>query len=150
MKTLATLWRPGGGGRSIRRETMILGCAMLFVATACGRAPEASGRSAAATTGPSDVSDHGATSAGPGSLASPPSPAPTPTDKFMLSSPFPLTGEYVVTANADDRSLSVVPVGLASVAATVPLPSAPRTIATAPNSDRVFVASPAEQALALA
>jgi hypothetical protein len=68
----------------------------------------------------------------------------------MLTSPFPLTGEYIVTANADDRSLSVVPVGLASVAATVPLPSAPGAIATAPNSDRVFVATPAAQALALA
>jgi DNA-binding beta-propeller fold protein YncE len=127
---------------------MILGCAMLFVAaTACGRTPDAPGRKAVPATAPTEVSDDGASSAIPGS---PPSPSPTPTDKFMLTSPFPLTGEYIVTANADNRSLSVVPVGLASVAATVPLPSAPGAIATAPNSDRVFVATPAEQALALA
>ena len=74
------------------------------------------------------------------------SPAVAPTQlqphqagELTLRSPLPLSGEYIVTANRDDHSLSVVPVGLARVAATVPLDLAPRAVAAAPNSDRAFV-----------
>jgi hypothetical protein len=47
----------------------------------------------------------------------------------------PLQGEFVVTANQDDWTLSVVPVGLAKAVATVTLDAAPRSVTTAPGSD---------------
>jgi WD40 repeat protein len=52
----------------------------------------------------------------------------------------PLSGEFAVTANQDDHSLSVVPIGAAAVAVTVPLDVAPRAVAITPNSDVVFAA----------
>ena len=56
---------------------------------------------------------------------------------FGLHSPLPLSGEYAVTANLGDHSLSVVPIGAATVAETVSLDLAPRALGTAPNSDTV-------------
>jgi hypothetical protein len=50
----------------------------------------------------------------------------------------PLSGEFVVTANQDDHSLSMIPIGAAAVAVTVPLDLAPKAVGTTPNSDVVF------------
>jgi YVTN family beta-propeller protein len=70
----------------------------------------------------------------------------------VLRAPLPLSGEYAVTANLKDRTLSVIPIGLSKVVATVPLDIAPHDVATAPNSDRAFAtdASSSGQAIALA
>src|SRR5205807_1261303 len=77
------------------------------------------------------------------SVPIPSAPAPTPNPQqqaFGLHSPLPLAGEYAVTANLDDRTLSVVPIGAAAVATTVQLDLAPRAIGAAPNSDTVLAA----------
>jgi YVTN family beta-propeller protein len=52
----------------------------------------------------------------------------------------PLAGEFAVTANQDDHTLSVIPIGSALVATTVQLDVAPSAISAAPNSDTVLVA----------
>src|SRR5215469_14376347 len=70
-------------------------------------------------------------------------PAPTPNPQqqaFGMKAPLPLSGEFVVTANMDDHTLSVVPVGAAAVATTVQLDLAPIAVGAAPNSDTVFAA----------
>jgi len=74
-------------------------------------------------------------------LVSAPAPTPNPQQQaFGLHSPLPLAGEFAVTGNLDDRTLSVVPIGAAAVATTVQLDLAPRVIGAAPNSDTVFAA----------
>ncbi|HEV7666224.1 MAG TPA: hypothetical protein VGQ62_22005, partial [Chloroflexota bacterium] len=69
-----------------------------------------------------------------------------------LHTMLPLAGEYAVTANQDDRTLSVVPIGAASVAVTVQLDVAPHSIGAAPNSDLVLAtdSAPTTHAVALA
>src|SRR5438045_2375692 len=86
-------------------------------------------------------------------VASAPAPTPDPRQQaFGLHAPLPLAGEYAVTANLDDHTLSVVPIGAAAVAATVPLDLAPRAVGAAPNSDTVIAAdgSPSAHAVAIA
>ena len=46
-----------------------------------------------------------------------------------------------MTANEDDRTLTVVPIGLAQVAATVPLDIAPGQVGATPNSDLALVSA---------
>src|SRR5436190_1662585 len=79
-------------------------------------------------------------------------PPPAVQDAARYREPLPLTGEFAVTANQDDHSLSIIPIGLASVVATVPLDIAPRGVATAPNSDTALAAdaAPSSRALAVA
>ena len=64
----------------------------------------------------------------------------------------PLAGEFAVTANMDDHSLTVVQIGAAAVATTVQLDLAPRAVGAAPNSDTVFASegSPSSHQLAVA
>ena len=63
-------------------------------------------------------------------------PVPAGSDAQVgMRGALPLQGEFVVTANQDDRTLSVVPVGLAKAVATVTLDAAPRSVTTAPGSD---------------
>src|SRR5919199_6923360 len=85
----------------------------------------------------------------PTTVPAPSGPAPTPNPQqqaFGLHSPLPLSGEYAVTANMDDHSLSVVPIGAAAVATTVQLDLAPRAVGAAPNSDTVLVVGSAASA----
>src|SRR4051794_19314596 len=98
--------------------------------------------------------------------AAPPTPAATPTSVPVappaptvapgqqqaggMHSALPLQGEYAVTANQDDRSLTTVPIGAASVATTVQLDVAPGAIGAAPNSDTVFVGDSAASSHTLA
>src|SRR6266540_320995 len=58
-----------------------------------------------------------------------------------MRAPLPLSGEYAVTANRDDHTLSVVPIGLARAVATVSLDAPPRAVATAPDSDTAVTIS---------
>jgi len=93
--------------------------------------------------------------AAPTSVPQAAAPAPTPDPKqqaFGLHSPLPLSGEYAVTANMDDRTLSVVPIGAAAVATTVQLDLSPSAVGAAPNSDMVLAAnsSPSAHDVALA
>ncbi|MBV9133763.1 MAG: hypothetical protein JO318_13760, partial [Chloroflexi bacterium] len=88
-------------------------------------------------------------------VTQPSGPVPTPDPNqvpFGLHSPLPLAGEYAVTANMDDHTLSVIPIGAAAVATTVQLDLAPKAIGAAPNSDTVFAAdgAPSAHQLALA
>src|SRR5438132_4531918 len=72
-------------------------------------------------------------------VANAPAPTPDPRQQaFGLHSPLPLAGEYAVTANLDDHTLTVVQIGAAAVATTVQLDLAPRAIGAAPNSDTVL------------
>src|ERR1051326_906837 len=67
-----------------------------------------------------------------------PIPTPDPQQQaFGLHSPLPLAGEYAVTANMDDHTLSVVPIGAAAVATTVQLDLAPRAVGAAPHSHTI-------------
>src|SRR5581483_4981333 len=74
----------------------------------------------------------------PTAVPVPSGPVPTPNPQqqaFGLHSALPLSGEYAVTANQDDHTLSVLPIGAAAVATTVQLDLAPDAIGAAPNSD---------------
>src|SRR5207244_5365070 len=86
--------------------------------------------------------------------AAPPAPTPQPGQQQPggMHSTLPLAGEFAVTANQGDHTLSVVPIGSALVATTVQLDVAPRAISAAPNSDTVLAAdsSPSGHALAVA
>ena len=64
----------------------------------------------------------------------------------------PLVGEFAITANLDDHTLSVVPIGAAAVATTVQLDVAPRAVGAFPNSDAVLAAdgAPASHTAAVA
>ncbi|HEY3062510.1 MAG TPA: hypothetical protein VGL99_26350, partial [Chloroflexota bacterium] len=77
-----------------------------------------------------------------------PTPAATPgagavqtLGQAGMRSPLPLLGEYAVTANRDDRTLSVIPIGLAKAVATVSLDVPPHGVATAPDSDTAVTIS---------
>ena len=57
-------------------------------------------------------------------VPAPAAPAATPDPRqqaFGLHAPLPLAGEFAITANLDDHTLSVVPIGAAAVATTVQL-----------------------------
>src|SRR5919201_745281 len=98
-------------------------------AESTGAAAQSSG--AAATAEPTAIAP-----GGPAPTVAPGGPSPTPDPRqraFGVHAPLPLAGEYAVTANLDDHSLSVVPVGSATVAATVQVDLAPRAVAAAPN-----------------
>jgi hypothetical protein len=69
---------------------------------------------------------------------------------LLLRAPLPLSGEFAVTANLDDHSLSVVPIGMARAIETVPLDVAPYAVATAPDSDTAVTVPGAPEARALA
>ncbi len=79
-----------------------------------------------------------------------PSPTAATAGNVALSRPLQ-TGEYAITANRDDHSLSIVPIGLASVVATVPVEGAPLGVATARGPDRAFalIDSPTSSGLAV-
>jgi YVTN family beta-propeller protein len=102
-------------------------------------------------------------SPGPGEppAADVPSPAPRPARAAAAAVPSPspvagqslgtpVTGEFAVTANLDDRSLSVVPIGLAQAMPPVRLDVAPRSVATWMNTSRAVAAdgSPGADAVA--
>jgi YVTN family beta-propeller protein len=78
-------------------------------------------------------------------------PVAVPTTGGLATrSPLPLTGEFAVTANTEDRTLSVVPIGTASVAATVSLDNAPASVAAVPDSDTAVYAADGAAALGFA
>jgi len=77
-------------------------------------------------------------------------PVSAPAAAGGLRAALPLSGEYAVTANADDRTLAVVPIGLARVVATVPLDIAPSDVASAPDSDLAVIAASDSRSVALA
>src|SRR5581483_4067552 len=110
---------------------------LVALATACGSfaaSPSAAGTASAPAT---------STSRAAGTAARGPTPSVRPSpgaSATVLRAPLPLSGEYAVVASARDRTLSVVPIGLASVAATVELDVAPHSVATGPGSDQAFVA----------
>src|SRR6266566_1078338 len=82
-----------------------------------------------------------------------PTPVTTPSAVQQpggLRALLPLAGEYAVTANLNDHTLSVVPIGAASVAGTVQLDLAPSTIGAVPNSDTVLAADGSSSGHALA
>jgi YVTN family beta-propeller protein len=49
-----------------------------------------------------------------------------------------LSGEYAVTANAGDQTLSVIPIGQPAVATTLPLGQSPSDLAAGPNAPVAF------------
>src|ERR1051325_5652732 len=125
---------------------------LLTVAAACNSAPPGPnvGPTAASTPRPSPSPTPEATS-----IPVPAAPVPTPNPQqqaFGLHAPLPLAGEFAVTANMDDRTLSVVPIGAAAVATTVQLDLPPRSIGAAPNTDTVLAAdgSPSAHTVAIA
>src|SRR5438034_28700 len=87
-------------------------------------------------------------------VPAPAAPAATPDPRqqaFGLHAPLPLAGEFAITANLDDHTLSVVPIGAAAVATTVQLDVAPRAVGAFPNSDAALAAdgSPASHTAAV-
>ncbi len=84
----------------------------------------------------------------------PPAPTAVPGQQQRggMHANLPLQGEFAVVANQDDQTLSVVPIGAATVATTVQLDLAPRAVGAAPNSDTVVAADadPASHMLAVA
>src|ERR1051326_5971032 len=85
------------------------------------------------------------------SVVAAPAPTLSPQQQaFGLHAPLPLAGEFAVTGNVDDHTLSVVSIGAAAVATTVQTDIAPRSIGAAPNSDTVFVADGSGDAHAVA
>ena len=169
--TMPALVAPARARRSYRWTALGLGLAMVLAACTspaagtqpgstvvatprAAQTPQSTANSAssgaAATAEPTAIAPGGATpTIAPGG----PSPTPDPRQRaFGLHAPLPLAGEYAVTANLDDHSLSVVPIGAAAVAATVPLDLAPRSVGTVPNSDTAVAAddSPSAHSLAIA
>src|SRR6266542_3577952 len=146
--SLAARGSSAGSWLTSRRLLWLQAVAVLLViVTACSQS-----RASTRTNGsPSDRgagrSDAADASPAPAVVAS---PIPVASSGSALSTPL-RSGEYAVVANRDDHSLSIVPIGQASIAATVPLENAPATVATVAGPDRVFVASadPANQALAV-
>ncbi|HTD76589.1 MAG TPA: hypothetical protein VK898_03060, partial [Chloroflexota bacterium] len=144
--------------------TAIALVAAMALGAACGSPAAGPQPASAPAATPSAAATAEATAAAPSSGAAaiaqstavaPGGPAPTPDPRqqaFGLHAPLPLAGEYAVTANLDDHTLSVVPIGAAAVAATVPLDLAPRAVGAAPNSDTVIAAdgSPSAHAVAIA
>ena len=125
---------------------------LLALAAACSSAPP--GPTVAPTTASTPPAVPSPTPEAT-SVPVPAAPAPTPDPRqqaFGLHSPLPLSGEFAVTANMDDHTLSVIPIGAASVATTVQLDLAPRSVGVAPNSDTVLAAdgSPAAHSAAIA
>src|SRR5205823_4448415 len=79
------------------------------------------GPTSAATRQPRPTATAEATSE-PVPAAAAPVPTPDPRQQaFGLHAALPLAGEFAVTANLDDKTLSVVPIGAATVATTVQL-----------------------------
>ena len=129
----------------IRRQALspfVLHAALLLVVilTACSQ-----NQSGSTTSG-------GPRAGGAGGAAAPAAaPSPTPVaarPDAPLSLPLK-SGEYAVTANRDDRTLAIVPIGLGSVVSTVPLDGTPGSIATVAGPDRAFVASATDAGQAL-
>ena len=131
------------------------------VATSAAQGANAAGATPssaqAAPAGSGAAPDTGATpsTAEPAPAASSGAPAATPSGVVQpggLRALLPLAGEYAVTANLDDRTLSVVPIGAAAVAGTVQLDLAPSTVSAEPNSDTVLAAdgAPSGHLLAVA
>jgi DNA-binding beta-propeller fold protein YncE len=136
--------------------TRVIAVSLLSVAlgSACSGAatrPDV-GPTSAATRAPLATPTAEATSA---PVPVPAAPAPTPDPRqqaFGLHAPLPLAGEFAVTANLDDHTLSVVPIGAAAVATTVQLDVAPSAVGAFANSDAVLAAdgAPASHAIATA
>jgi hypothetical protein len=117
---------------SSARLALVLVLALGFCA-ACNSAPQGPdvGPTLAATPRPLPSPTPEPTSI-PLPLPSGPVPTPNPQQQaFGLHSPLPLAGEYAVTANRDDHTLSVVQIGAAAVATTVHLDLAPQAIGIA-------------------
>ena len=77
------------------------------------------------------------------------SPSPSPSPRAAVSpspspSPVALRGEVVVTANREDRSLSVVEAGSARVATTIGLDRPPHAVAIAPDVGLAFATDRSE------
>lgn len=146
--------------RTIWRLVLLLALVILVAATACTSTPSSRG-SGTAGTGAGGGGGAQAGQAGQGNgfrggggrngasaEASPqPLPSPSPSGSLAsrpvdggLSMPF-RSGEYALTANRDDRSLSIVPVGVATVTASVPVDGTPLSVWTASAPDRAFVLS---------
>jgi YVTN family beta-propeller protein len=68
---------------------------------------------------------------------------PSPSAAPGLALGTPLTGEFAVTANMDDRSLSVVPIGLARALPPFPVDVAPTSVGTWSNTSRAVTADSA-------
>ncbi len=65
-------------------------------------------------------------------------PSPSPVAGVSLGTA--LTGEFAITANMDDRTLSVVPIGLAQALPPIQLDIAPQSVASWMNTSRVVAA----------
>ncbi len=96
-----------------------------LVLVACGQSSTNGGPAATPTVVP------GPAVAAPPTAPPAPTPAPTPTTVA-------LSGEYAVTANAGDQTLSVIPIGQPAVATTVPLGQSPSDLAAGPNAPVAF------------
>ncbi|HEX8966340.1 MAG TPA: hypothetical protein VF937_00570, partial [Chloroflexota bacterium] len=134
------------------RISVVGGLALVLVGAGCSGGPTGPNVGPTSTAAPQPTaSPTPAATTVP--VASAPAPTPDPRQAaFGLHSPLPLAGEFAVTANMDDRTLSVVPIGAAAVATTVQLDIAPRAVGAAPNSDTVLAAdgSPTGRGLVVA
>src|SRR3954453_5617578 len=141
-------WQPPTAWLRSWRVVLLLAVLPLVLVTACsqsqGRQRGSSQQggtdgfqrnAAAAEASPEPQEAQGPRTSPPSPVAVVASPSPAP---GVLSMPL-RSGEYAVTANRDDHSLSVVPIGLAAVALTVPVDGTPLGVATVNAPDRAFV-----------
>src|ERR1700682_4134638 len=111
----------------------ILSCLTLALGAACN------GAATGPTVGPTAAATPRSALASPtpeptSAPIAAPVPAATPSTAQApggLRALLPLAGEYAVTANLDDRSLSLIPIGAATVAGTVQLDLAPTSVGAA-------------------
>src|SRR5260370_2015469 len=102
----------------------LLSVALGSACTGAATGPDV-GPTSAATRAPRATPTAEATSA-PVPAAAAPAPTPDPRlQAFGLHAPLPLAGEFAVTANLDDHTLPVVPIGAAAVATTLHLDAPP-------------------------
>src|SRR5258708_21105054 len=138
-----------------QRHLALLGIAcsaVLFGAAACSSSPGQSDLSPTPNASPRPAPSPTAEPTAEPTVAPAPTTAPGQQQPGGMPANLPLQGEYAVTANQDDQTLSVVPIGAATVATTVQLDVAPRSVGTAPNSDTVLAAdsAPSSHTLAIA
>ncbi|MBV9172193.1 MAG: hypothetical protein JOZ81_19140, partial [Chloroflexi bacterium] len=148
----------------IFRRTLSAVCAVaLLASSACGSLPFG-GTQPAASPSPSAQAGGGfqrgqggqGGQAGQGgqrraAASAVPSPSPAVAATGLAALGATLSGEYAVTANLDDRSLSVIPIGQARAVANVPLDIAPSSsVAAMATSDRVYVSDQASGSHTLA
>src|SRR5579871_6449305 len=118
---------------------------VLLVCAACQ-----AGGTPGATPTPAPQPAAAATSPSPSPARAAPAAVPSPSPAAGSSLGTPLTGEFAVTANMDDRSLSVVPIGLGQAMPPVHLDIAPQSVATWMNTSRAVAADGAAGAHSVA